>query len=103
MPGLLPNSLFAQCKVCFSVTRHRDRLSLSFATFMPRGQSVAAIGNVVDLVAARFVADGEVRRCNNDDVSRHFWMNVAQQGDGSQIVEPKGALLALWPCPEIMP
>ena len=54
-------SLLAQGEIRFAPARHSHGLGLILGALVPCGDGVAAIGNVVDLVASRLVGDGEIR------------------------------------------
>ena len=67
-----------ECKICLTCAGdiHRFRL---FRAFVPGDDVVLAIRNVVDFVVPAGVSLGEVGRGADDDVARHFRVNVAQQ------------------------
>src|SRR5208282_4527891 len=94
--------LFAQCEIRFTVARHSHRLGFALGAFMPCGYGVAAIGNIVDFVDARFVGQSKVRGRRHNDIAGHLRVDVAEKRHGARIVELERTLFALRPCAQVV-
>src|SRR5205085_8637115 len=72
------------------------------SVFAPGLQRIFSGRNVFDLKIAFLVGHSKIRRGDNDDVARHFRMDVAEQRSHTEIIELERFLLALRPSAEIM-
>src|SRR5712692_2100772 len=72
----LPATLLAQGKIRFGIASDINRLRLVLGAFMPRGDGVAAVGNILDLVGSRLIGLSVVRSWRHNDVTRHLRMGT---------------------------
>src|SRR5579863_10172319 len=94
-PRILQHSLLAQGEIRFAAAGNSHRLRLIFRALMPYDQVVAAIGHIFDFVVAAVVGLGKIRSWADNDVSAHFWMNIAKQRYHASFIEAKGTFFAL--------
>src|ERR1700677_3759030 len=78
---------------------HRFRL---LHAFVPGDNVVLAIWNIVDFVVSTGVGFSKEWCRTDDDVARHFRVNITQQGHYTGVIECERTLIALGPGAEVM-